>query len=166
MSKKVASNLFILCLCISSFAVLAQSQTVSSTSNLVVNITQIKFTLAPGASKTFNLPKVANPIRIEISKPSTNGGVQTPSELMWALVNWDAGTGGSNQITWIGTSSNGGSLGSNSAQGSIIADIYGGSTSTVIASLSVSDAATGTLQVSQSSTTTTLNGSYVVRIYY
>jgi hypothetical protein len=166
MSKRVAGHLFILGLCVASFAALARSQTTSSTSNLLVNITQIKFTLTPGGSKAFTLPKITSPMRIEISAPSTNGGVQTPSELMWALVNWDSGTNGSNQVTWIGTSSDGSTLGSNSAQGPTIAHIYGGSSSTIISSLIVSDAATGTLQVTRSSTTTTGNGNYVVRIYY
>jgi len=78
MSKKVARHLSILCLCVSSFGILAQSQTTSSTANLLVNITQIKFTLSPGGSKTFTLPKVSNPIRIEISAPSSNGARALP----------------------------------------------------------------------------------------
>jgi hypothetical protein len=166
MSRKVAGRLLILCLCVLGFAVLAQSQTTSSTSNLLVNITQIKFTLSPGGSKTFTLPKVSQPMRIEISAPSSNNGVQTPSELMWALVNWDAGTDGSDQITWIGTNSDGSTLGSNSLQSGTIANIYGGSSPVIISSLKVSDAATGTLEITRSSTTTTITGNYVVRIYY
>jgi hypothetical protein len=166
MSKKVARYLFALGLCVSSFAVLAQSQTTSSTTNLLVSITQIKFSLAPGATKTFTLPKVTSPIRIEISAPSSNAGVQTPSELMWALVNWDFGTEGSNQITWIGTNSDGTTAGSNSLQSGTIANIYGGSSPTTISSLQVSDAATGTLKVTRSSATTTIDGNYIVKIYY
>jgi hypothetical protein len=164
MSNKLAGRLFILCLCVSGLAALAQSQTTSSTTNLLVNVTQIKFSLTPGASKTFILPKVSQPIRIEISAPSSNGGVQEPSELMWALVNWDFGTEGSNQITWIGTNSNGSTLGSNSVQSGTIANIYGGSSSIVISSLKVSDVATGTLEITRSSTT--IDGNYVVRMYY
>jgi hypothetical protein len=61
MSKKVARRLFILCLCVSSFAVLAQSQTTSSTTNLVVNITQIKFTLSPGGIKNLHTPEGVQP---------------------------------------------------------------------------------------------------------
>lgn len=166
MSHKIAGRFFILCLCVSSFAVLAQSQTTSSTTNLLVNITQIKFSLAPGASKTFTLPKVSQAIRIEISAPSSNGGVQEPSELMWALVNWDSGTDGSNQITWIGTNSDGSTLGSNSFQSTTIANIYGGTSAAVISSLKISDAATGTLAITRSSATTSIDGNYVVRIYY
>lgn len=166
MSKKTARSLLVLCLCVSSFAVLAQSQTTSSTNNLLVNITQMKFSLEKGASRTIQLPKVTSPIRIEISAPSSNGGVQEPSELMWALVNWDFGTEGSDQITWIGTSSNGSTVGSNSLQSTTIANIYGGAAPTVISSLVVSDAATGTLEVTRSSSTTSISGNYVVRIYY
>lgn len=168
MSKKVAGYLFILCLCVSSFAVPAHAQTTSSTSNLVVNITEIKFTLSPGTSKTFTLPKVTSPIRIEISVPSTNRGVQTPSELMWALVNWDFGTEGSNQITWIGTNSDGSALGSNSLTSSskIIARIFGATSASTISTLLVSDADTGTLEISRSNTTTSIEGDYIVKIYY
>jgi hypothetical protein len=166
MPNKIARHLFILCLCASSVAVLAHSQTTTSTTNLLVNITQIKFSLAPGASKTFTLPKVPQSIRIEISAPSSNGGVQEPSELMWALVNWDSGTDGSDQITWIGTNSDGSTLGSNSLKSGTIANIYGGSSPTTISSLKVSDAATGTLAITRSSATTTIDGNYVVRIYY
>jgi hypothetical protein len=166
MSKKVAGYLFTLCLCVSSLAILAHSQTTSSTTNLLVSVTQIKFSLAPGASKTFTLPKVTSPIRIEISAPSSNGGVQTPSELMWALVNWDFGTEGSDQITWIGTSSDGSTAGSNSLQGSTIANIYGGGSSITISSLMISNAATGTLKITRSSTSTIIDGNYIVKIYY
>ena len=113
MSNKLARHFFILCLCLSSFGVLAQSQETSSSQPLppiTVSVRQYTFFLKPGGSFTFGLPKVASPIRIEISSPSTNGGVQTPSELMWALVNLDSG---SSNITWIGTNSDGSTLGSN-----------------------------------------------------
>ena len=85
---------------------------------------------------------------------------------MWALVNWDSGADGSNQITWIGTNSDGSTLGSNSLQRGAIANIYGGSSSIVVSSLTVSDAATGTLEITRSSTATIIDGNYVVRIYY
>jgi len=168
MSNKLASHLFILCLCVLSFSVLAQPQETSSTSKLLppitLNIREFRFFLKPGGSYTFPLPKVDSPIRIEISSPSTNGGVQTPSELMWALVNRDSG---SQQITWIGSNSDGSALGSNSLTGSgILANIYGGSAPTTIASLIVANAAAGTLSVTQSATTTTISGRYVVRMYF
>ena len=99
-----------------------------------------------------------------ISSPSTNGGVQTPSELMWALVNLDSDSG---QITWIGTNSDGSALGSNSLTGTgVLANIYGGSAPTTISSLTVANASAGTLSVTRSSTTTSITGKYVVRIYF
>jgi hypothetical protein len=168
MSNKFARHFFIiLCLCLSSFGALAQSQETSSASNLppiTVNVRQYTFFLKPGGSFTFSLPKVASPIRIEISFPSTNAGVQTPSELMWALVNLDSD---SHNITWIGSNSDGSALGSNSLTGSgIIANIYGGSAPTTIASLIVANASAGTLSVTQSSTTTSITGKYIVREYF
>jgi hypothetical protein len=167
MSNKLASYLFILCLCLSSFAALAQSQKTSSASRLppiTVNVRQYTFFLKPGGSFTFPLPKVASPIRIEISSPSTNGGVQTPSELMWALVNLDSV---SHNITWIGTNSDGSTLGSNSLTGNgVLANIYGGSAPTTIASLVVANASAGTLSVTQSSATTSITAKYIVRVYF
>jgi hypothetical protein len=162
MSKKIAHHLLVVCLGVLSLAVLAQAQT----TNPAPKCEQIKFTLVPGGSQTFTLPDTLHAMRIEISTPSTNNGVQTPSELMWALVNWDNGSEGSHQITWIGTNSDGSTSGSNSLQNTTIANIYGGKAPTVVASLTVSNASTGTLEVSQSGTTTTINGSYIVRIYY
>jgi hypothetical protein len=157
MSNKLAGRLLFLCLCVSGFAVLAQSQTTHPT----LNITQVEFTLPPGGSQTFTLPNVPGAIRIEISSPSSNHGTQEPSELMWALVNWDNGPEGSEQITWIGTNSDGTTLGSNSVQSTTIASIFGAPTT-----LTVSDAATGTLEVTRSSAGTIINGNYIVRMYY
>src|SRR6516165_10028797 len=61
---------------------------------------RLSFTLAPGASHTFKLPAANDPIRIDIAKVSTNGGVQTPSEVFSALVNVDANGAG---MSWVGT---------------------------------------------------------------
>ena len=168
MSNKLALHLCILCLCVSSLGVVAQAQETSSAAKalppITVNVRQYTFFLKPGGSFTFPLPKVASPIRIEISSPSTNGGVQTPSELMWALVNLDSD---SHQITWIGSNSDGSALGSNSLTGTgVLANIYGGSAPTTIASLIVANASAGTLSVTQSSTTTSITGKYIVREYF
>jgi hypothetical protein len=167
MSRKFATSLFILCLCVSSFAIVAESQETSAAKPvppITLNIRQYQFFLKPGGSFTFPLPNVDRPIRIEISSPSTNGGVQTPSELMWALVNLDSDSG---QITWIGTNSDGSALGSNSLTGTgVLANIYGGSAPTTISSLTVANASAGTLSVTRSSTTTSITGKYVVRIYF
>jgi opacity protein-like surface antigen len=65
---------------------------------------QIAFSLAPGASCFVPLPAVQVPIRVMVSETLKNGGTQTPSELMTAVVDTDPS---SLQLTWIGTSSNG-----------------------------------------------------------
>jgi hypothetical protein len=129
---------------------------------LTVQERQYSFTLKPGGSFKFTLPNVKSPIRIEVSFPTTNGGVQEPSEVMWALVNKDSGNG---NITWIGTNSDGTTVGSNSLQNTDIANITCG-TNCMIASLTVANASAGQLAMNQSSTTTTIPGSYIVRLYY
>jgi hypothetical protein len=129
---------------------------------LTVKELQLSFMLAPGGSRTFTLPNVKSPIRIEVSFPTTNGGVQEPSEVMWALVNRDSGNG---NITWIGTNSDGTSLGSNSLQSTDIANITCGSDCT-IASLSVANASAGQLVMTQNADTTSITCAYIVRLYY
>jgi len=129
---------------------------------LTVKELQLSFMLAPGGSRTFTLPNVKSPIRIEVSFPTTNGGVQEPSEVMWALVNRDSGNG---NITWIGTNSDGTSLGSNSLQSTDIANITCGSDCT-ITSLSVANASAGQLVMTQNADTTSITCAYIVRLYY
>jgi hypothetical protein len=129
---------------------------------LTVQEQQYSFTLKPGGSFRFTLPNVKSPIRIEVSSPSTNGGVQAPSEVMWALVNKDSGNG---NITWIGTNSDGTTVGSNSVQNTDIANITCGTNCTV-SSLIVANASVGQLAMTRSSTTTRISGSYIVRLYY
>jgi hypothetical protein len=46
------------------------------------------------------LPGPYLPVHVTVSFSLENGGTQTPSELMSALVNWD---GKSDRITWIGS---------------------------------------------------------------
>jgi hypothetical protein len=129
---------------------------------LTVQELQLSFMLAPGGSRNFTLPNVKSPIRIEVSLPSTNGAVQEPSEVMWALVNRDSGNG---NITWIGTNSDGTSVGSNSLQSTDIANVTCGSDCT-IASLSVANASAGQLVMTQNAATTSITRSYIVRLYY
>ncbi len=129
---------------------------------LTVQEQQHTFSLQPGGSYTFTLPSVKSPIRIEVSSPSTNGGVQEPSEVMWALVNKDSGNG---NITWIGTNSDSTTFGSNSLQSTNIANITCG-TGCTVSSLTVVNASAGELAITRSSTTTTISGSYIVRLYY
>ena len=124
---------------------------------------ELSFTLQPGGSHSFNLPAASIPVRIEVAFSPNNGGTLVPSELMYALVNQDAS---SKQITWIGTNNDGSTSGSSTVSGTTIAHLYGGSSSTVDASLVVMNAATGTLAVTQSSTTTSIPGNYVVKIHF
>jgi len=154
--KLKATSLF-LGLCLVILAVAA-----SPSSALTVQEQQYDFNLQPGGSYTFTLPNVKSPIRIEISSPSTNGGVQEPSEVMWALVNKDSGNG---NITWIGTNSDGTTVGSNSLQSTDIANVTCGTDCTV-SSLTVVNASAGEPAVTRSSTTTHIYGSYIVRLYY
>jgi hypothetical protein len=122
-----------------------------------------RFTLQPGGSFEFNLPVVQSPVRIEVSFTANNGGTQTPSELMYAVVNQDPS---SKQLTWIGTNSDGSASGSNSLEATTIASIFGGASSVTNASLNVASASTATLSINQSATTTAIPCDYVVRIYF
>lgn len=166
MCCKLTHSLLILCLSASGIAVAAQEQSSESQAQvqlaLAVQVKQYAFNLKPGGSFTFALPNIKSPIRIEISTPTTNGGVQTPSEVMWALVNKDSGNG---QVTWVGTNSDGTTSGSNSLQNKDIANITCGPGCT-IASLVVANATAGTLSVTQNAATTSITGSYIVRLYY
>jgi hypothetical protein len=122
-----------------------------------------RFTLQPGGAFEFNLPVVQNPVRIEVSLTANNGGTQTPSELMYAVVNQDPS---SKQLTWIGTNSDGSTSGSNSLEATNIANIFGGASSVANASLNVASAASATLSITQNASTTIIPGDYVVRIYF
>lgn len=126
-------------------------------------VREIRFTLNPGASFAFSLPATQSPVRIEVSFTLANGGTQVPSELMYAVINRDTF---SNQLTWIGTNSDGSTLGANSISSTTIARIFGGSPSTTNVALVVSVPSSGTVRVFQSAATTALPGRYVVKIYF
>ena len=166
MTKKLVRGLLLLCSCVSLFSALTQAQTTYSANNLVVNVIDMRFTLSPAGTQTFNLPNVATPIRIEISSPSSNGSTQNPSELMTALVNWDNGSSGSHQITWIGTNSDGSTVGSNSGKSATIASIFAGSSTSAVSLLKVFTASAGQVQITRNAAVTSAAGNYVVRIYY
>jgi hypothetical protein len=122
------------------------------------SLTEQEFTLAPGASHSLVIPVAYIPVHITVSFSPQNGGTQTPSELMQALVNWD---GKSEQFTWIATSSDGTTNASNSVQGTSIANIGGGNVTLTVASTSGH-----ALSISQSATRTSLDGHYVVTMSY
>jgi hypothetical protein len=123
---------------------------------------RLSFTLKPGASHTFSLPKANDPIRIDIAKVSTNGGVQTPSEVFSALLNVDQNGAG---MSWIGTNSDGTQTGSSTIAGTDIANLVCGS-GCLIASLNAGSAPARTVVLSTNAATSIINETYVVNIWY
>jgi hypothetical protein len=121
------------------------------------------FTLRPGASLCFQLPAVQLPVQVLVSESAFNNGTQTPSELLSAVVNQDAR---SQQMTWLGTNSDGSSKGSNSLAGSVIATLWGGGPPTVNAQLHVCSLQRRTIGITQSSQTTSIPGNYFVTMFY
>ncbi len=124
---------------------------------------QLTFTIAPGGSQSFALPAKQVPIRIEISFSLQNGGTQTPSEIMYAVVNQDSSSG---QVSWVGTNNDGTQSGSSSLTSTDIAHIYGGASPTVNATLAVDNLGTGTLKLTQNANTTSIAGHYVVDLWF
>ncbi|MBV9382877.1 MAG: hypothetical protein JOY82_04015 [Streptosporangiaceae bacterium] len=132
-----------------------------------VNVTgpdhqRLTVTLAPGASQAFRLPAANDPVRIDLDKVSTNGGIQTPSEVFSALVNVDGNGAG---MSWIGTSSDGSQLAGSTATGTSITSLVCGS-QCVIATLSASSAAAHTVVLQANAATSSIKEKYVVNIWY
>lgn len=125
--------------------------------------TELTFSVAPGGSQSIALPETQGPVRIEVTFSLLNGGTQTPSEIMYAVVNQDPE---SLQMTWVGTNNDGSQQGSNSIVDTQIALIYGGGAPTVNAALEVEDLALGTVRIWQNPGTTILDGNYVVNLWY
>jgi hypothetical protein len=123
---------------------------------------RLTFVLAPGGSHAFTLPAANDPIRIDLDKVSTNGGVQTPSEVFSALVNVDGNHAG---MSWIGTSSDGSQAASSTISGTDITNLVCGS-SCVIASLDVSNVAKRTVVLRTNAATSRISEKYVVNIWY
>ena len=120
--------------------------------------TELAFSLNPGESFSFALPAVQAPVRIEVSFTALNGGTQTPSELMYSVVNQDEQ---SQQMTWIGTSSDGSQIGTNSLANTQIASIGGGN-----AVLEIDSLANRTVKITQSANRTSIAGHYIVHLWY
>ena len=134
-----------------------------------VNVTgpdhqRITFTLLPGGSKSFKLPAANRPVRIDLDKVSTNGGVQTPSEVFTALVNVDKNGAG---MSWIGTNSDGSQHAASTAssRNNNIANLVCGA-SCIIASLNVQSVANHSVVLKQNAATTSIKGTYVINIWY
>ena len=134
----------------------------------VVNVTgpdhqRLTFTLAPGASRTFRLPAANDPVRIDLDTISTNGGIQTPSEVFSALVNVDGNGVG---MSWIGTSSDGSQAAGNTTEkGASITRLTCGS-NCVVATLSAVSARARTVMLTANAATSSIDETYVVNIWY
>jgi|SRR5215813_1893722 len=123
---------------------------------------RLTFTLAPGASQTFKLPAANRPVRIDLDKVSTNGGVQNPSEVFTALVNVDKNGAG---MSWIGTNSDGSQKAGSTITSRNITNLVCGA-SCGIASLNVKSVAQHTVVLVQNAATTSIKGTYVINIWY
>ena len=123
---------------------------------------RLVFTLAPGGSQTFRLPATNDPVRIDLATVSTNGGVQTPSEVFSALVNVDRNGAG---MSWIGTSSDGSQAANSTIHSSTITQLVCGA-NCVIATLSVSNAGARTVMLTANKATSIINETYVVNIWF
>lgn len=137
------------------------------TNTPAINVTgpdhqRLTFTLTPGASQTFTLPAANRPLRIDLDKVSTNGGVQTPSEVFSALVNVDKNGAG---MSWIGTNSDGSQRAGSTITTHNITNLVCGA-SCIIASLNVNSIAQHTVVLRQNSATTSIKGTYVINIWY
>ena len=78
---------------------------------------ELQFSVDPGGSAPFALPKVQSPVRIEVTVTFMDGGTPSPSAIMYAVVNQDPV---SEAMTWIGTNSDGTRGASTSAGGTIV----------------------------------------------
>ncbi len=123
---------------------------------------RLTFVVAPGGSHTFTLPAANDPVRIDLDKVSTNGGVQTPSEVFSALINVDANHAG---MSWIGTSSDGSQAASSTIRGTDITNLVCGS-SCLIASLDVASVSGRKVVLRANAATSAIREKYVVNIWY
>ena len=129
------------------------------------HFTELTFTVDPGDPFSFALPKQQVPVRIEVTFSLLNAGTQTPSEIMFAVVNQDPSSG---QMTWVGTNNDATSQAGNTVNPGFgaIANIFGEAAPTVNASLQVDSLADSTLKITQSAATTALPGNYVVHLWF
>jgi hypothetical protein len=134
--------------------------------NLISNHhSELTFDLEPGQSFSFPLPKKQSPVRIEVTVSRMNGGTQTPSEIMYAVVNQDPV---SNQMTWIGTNSDGSAAATNSLDSTdgVIAVVCGGACPTYDDRMLVDDLSKSTVKIESNDATVTVKSSYVVHLWF
>jgi hypothetical protein len=123
---------------------------------------RITVTLAPGARATIKIPATNRPVRIDLAEVSTNGGVQTPSEVFTALVNVDQNGAG---MSWIGTNSDGSQRAGSTISSRNITNLVCGA-NCIIAALNVTSVAHHTVTLRTNPNTTSIRGKYVINIWY
>jgi hypothetical protein len=123
---------------------------------------RLTFVVSPGGSFVFKLPATNDPVRVDIASPSTNGGVQTPSEVFGALVNANKNNSG---MSWIGTNSDGSQSGNSTIHTTDIANLVCGA-NCVIAWLRVKSISAHTLVLTANPKTSIIRELYVVNIWY
>jgi len=118
--------------------------------------------LSPGGCLVLKLPATNDPVTIDIASPSTNGGVQTPSEVFSALINANGNDSG---MSWIGTNSDGSQSGNSTIHSTDVANLVCGP-SCVIAWLRVKSISAHTLVLTANPKTSIIRERYVVNIWY
>jgi hypothetical protein len=136
--------------------------TISPTPVTGIDHQRLTVTLAPGGSQSFRLPATNDPVRIDLDKISTNGGIQTPSEVFSALVNADANGAG---MSWIGTYSDGSQHAGSTVSSATITELVCGS-GCVIGTLSVSSTTARTVVLHANAATSIIRETYVINIWY
>lgn len=137
----------------------------SSSPNVVVtgpDHQRLSFVLSPGGSFVFKLPATNDPVTVDIASPSTNGGIQTPSEVFSALVNANANDSG---MSWIGTNSDGTQSGNSTIHTTDVANLVCGA-GCVIAWLRVDSISAHTLRLTANAKTSIIRERYVVNLWY
>ncbi|MGD0699333.1 MAG: hypothetical protein ABSA02_05545 [Trebonia sp.] len=123
---------------------------------------RLTFVVSPGGSFVFKVPATNDPVTIDIASPSTNGGVQTPSEVFSALINANGNDSG---MSWIGTNSDGSQSGNSTIHTTDVANLVCGP-GCVIAWLRVKSISAHTLILTANPKTSIIRERYVVNIWY
>ncbi|HXC83380.1 MAG TPA: hypothetical protein VNV62_16160 [Trebonia sp.] len=123
---------------------------------------RLVFTLPPGGNAVFKIPAANDPVRIDLDNISTNGGIQTPSEVFSALLNVNANRSG---MSWIGTYSDGSQHAGTTISTKVITKLVCGA-SCVIATLSVDSVPGHTVVLHTNAATSIIRETYVINIWY
>ena len=129
---------------------------------------ELTFTIAPGGSQSFTIPKTLQPVRIEVTFSLLDGATQTPSEVMYAVVNQDPA---SSRFSWVGTNNDGSvQVGTSVPTGSfpLIAKICGGSFCPTNATLEVDNDSTvpGSLKLTTNANSISLPATFKVEMWF